>query len=159
MLTRGRFARIAVRISLVKPLVSQVELNGRVQKIEYEGLPVICFKCGRYGHNSGDCSENINDGQSGGEEISGKDNQRGDVLVVQEDGRSEDTHFEPFGPWIVASKRGRKLASGKETVREQNRNRSIQGNTVLRFQVLDQIHEENFNRVIPEIHAFPDTYL
>ncbi|KAH9727053.1 DUF4283 domain-containing protein [Citrus sinensis] len=104
--TRGKFARIAVRISLTKPQVSQVELNGRVQKIEYEGLPVICFKCGIYGHNSGDCSENINDGQFGGEETSGKDSQRGDVHVAQEDGRSADTHFEPFGPWMVASRRG-----------------------------------------------------
>lgn len=42
--TRGKFARLAVRISLAKPLVSQVELDGRVQKIEYEGLPVIFFK-------------------------------------------------------------------------------------------------------------------
>ncbi|KDO59838.1 hypothetical protein CISIN_1g037799mg [Citrus sinensis] len=47
---RGRFARIAVRLSLDKPLVSQFVLDGKVQKVEYEGLPVICFTCGRYGH-------------------------------------------------------------------------------------------------------------
>ena len=79
--------------------------------------------------------------------------------ATQEDGRSEDTHFEPFGPWMVASRKGRKIASGKETVGEPNQNRSIQGNTVSRFQVLEQIHEENLNRAIPELHDLPDTYL
>ncbi|XP_052288754.1 uncharacterized protein LOC107176124 [Citrus sinensis] len=135
--TRGKFARIAVRISLAKPLVSEVELNGR---------------CGRYGHNNGDCSENINDGQFGGEETYRKDSQRRDVHAAQEDGRSKDTHFEPFGPWMVASRRGRKIASGKETVGEPNQNRSIQGNTVSRFQVLEQLHEQNLNRAIPELN-------
>lgn len=28
--TRGRFARLAVRISLTRPLVSQIELDGKV---------------------------------------------------------------------------------------------------------------------------------
>ena len=52
---RERFARIAVTISLAKPLVSQFELDEKVQKVEYEGLPVICFTCGRYGHNNNIC--------------------------------------------------------------------------------------------------------
>ena len=33
--TRGRFARLAVSVSLDKPLVSQFELDGRIQKVEY----------------------------------------------------------------------------------------------------------------------------
>lgn len=37
--------------------MSQFELDGKVQKVEYEGLPVICFMCGRYGHNSNTCKE------------------------------------------------------------------------------------------------------
>ncbi|KAK9200353.1 hypothetical protein WN944_015550 [Citrus x changshan-huyou] len=157
--TRGKFARVAVRISLAKPLVSQVKSNGRIQKIEYEGLPVICFKCGRYGHNSGECSANMKNGQPGGEEISGKDSQQGDVHIVQENGRAEDNHFEPFGPWMVAYRRGRKPASDKETVGEPKRNRLSQENTTSRFQVLDQIHEETVIRETPEIDVAPDTYL
>ena len=43
----GRFARIAVTLSLAKPLVSQFVLDGKIQKVEYEGLLVICFTCGR----------------------------------------------------------------------------------------------------------------
>lgn len=44
--TRGKFARIAVEISLSKPLCSQFLYEGKIQKIEYESLPTIYFQCG-----------------------------------------------------------------------------------------------------------------
>ncbi|KAH9673090.1 reverse transcriptase domain-containing protein [Citrus sinensis] len=52
---RGKFARVAVEICLNKPLVSQFQLNGKIQRIEYEGLPTICFECGKYGHTTDTC--------------------------------------------------------------------------------------------------------
>ncbi|MBA0576894.1 hypothetical protein Golob_027441, partial [Gossypium lobatum] len=48
--TRGRFARLAVIINLDKPLVSQVLVNGVVQRVKYEALPMVCFCCEKYGH-------------------------------------------------------------------------------------------------------------
>ncbi|MBA0729233.1 hypothetical protein Golax_022555 [Gossypium laxum] len=42
---RDRFARMAVYVNLDKPLV-----NGKMQRVEYEFLPTICFHRGRYGH-------------------------------------------------------------------------------------------------------------
>ncbi|KAL4362829.1 hypothetical protein GQ457_04G015580 [Hibiscus cannabinus] len=47
---RGRFARMAVSLDLRKPLVSKLFINGRLQVVEYESLPTICFECGKYGH-------------------------------------------------------------------------------------------------------------
>ncbi|KAL4310718.1 hypothetical protein GQ457_01G027610 [Hibiscus cannabinus] len=47
---RGRFARLAIIVDLGKPLVSGIIIDGRRQDVEYEGLPSICFKCGKYGH-------------------------------------------------------------------------------------------------------------
>ncbi|KAL4367762.1 hypothetical protein GQ457_05G027470 [Hibiscus cannabinus] len=47
---RGRFARLTVVVDLSKPLVSSIIIDGKRQKIEYEGLPMICYHCGRYGH-------------------------------------------------------------------------------------------------------------
>ncbi|KAK9200018.1 hypothetical protein WN944_015213 [Citrus x changshan-huyou] len=120
--TRGKFARIAVRISLAQPLVSQVEINGRVQKIEYEGLPVICFQCGRYGHHSGACSIKTNYGHPTGEDTTSQDKQRVEMAETQEDRRTEATHLEPFGPWMIASKRGRRPNAGKENGDDLNRN-------------------------------------
>ncbi|KAH1046696.1 hypothetical protein J1N35_037480 [Gossypium stocksii] len=45
---RGRFARMAVYVNLDKPLVSQILINGKIQKDEF--LPTVYFHCGRYGH-------------------------------------------------------------------------------------------------------------
>lgn len=53
---KGRFARMAVYVNLDKPLISQVFINGRIQRIEYEFLPTVCFQCGRYGHVKEGCS-------------------------------------------------------------------------------------------------------
>ncbi|KAL4335296.1 hypothetical protein GQ457_07G002400 [Hibiscus cannabinus] len=47
---RGRFARLVIVVDLEKPLVSGIIIDGHKQDIEYEGLPTICFKCGKYGH-------------------------------------------------------------------------------------------------------------
>ncbi|KAI9077148.1 hypothetical protein K1719_040970 [Acacia pycnantha] len=47
---RARFARIAVNIDLTKPLTSKILVDGELIFVEYEGLPSICFNCGRYGH-------------------------------------------------------------------------------------------------------------
>ncbi|KAG8490393.1 hypothetical protein CXB51_013711 [Gossypium anomalum] len=45
--TRERFARLAVYINLEEPLISQVLVDGVVQRVEYEPLPIICFSCGK----------------------------------------------------------------------------------------------------------------
>ena len=40
---RGKFAKVAVEINLLKPLVSHFTLDGPVQKVEFEDRPLICF--------------------------------------------------------------------------------------------------------------------
>ncbi|KAL4303310.1 hypothetical protein GQ457_10G004120 [Hibiscus cannabinus] len=52
---RGRFARLAVVVELSKPLIPSVLIDGVSQKIEYEGLPIICYSCGCYGHTAEVC--------------------------------------------------------------------------------------------------------
>ncbi|CAH9127233.1 unnamed protein product [Cuscuta epithymum] len=44
--SRGRFARAAVEVDLLKPLVPYVWVGKRKQAVEYEGLHIICFGCG-----------------------------------------------------------------------------------------------------------------
>lgn len=56
---RGKFARIAVEVALNKPLVSQFLLDGKLQKVENESFPYICFNCGTYGHNKETSPEQI----------------------------------------------------------------------------------------------------
>ncbi|KAI9074020.1 hypothetical protein K1719_044020 [Acacia pycnantha] len=52
---RGKFARIAVLIDILKPLVPWIMFDGKRYGVEYEGLPLICFECGMYGHPKGRC--------------------------------------------------------------------------------------------------------
>ncbi|KAL4326023.1 hypothetical protein GQ457_11G031720 [Hibiscus cannabinus] len=90
---RGRFARMAIKINLKKPLVSKITINGQLQFVEYESLPMVCFKCGVYGHVSDSCAP-IN----GGEQEN----------FAQAPSRTMDVPSEPFGPWMLVEKRQRR---------------------------------------------------
>ncbi|CAN1294981.1 hypothetical protein LINPERPRIM_LOCUS22675 [Linum perenne] len=59
--SRGNFARICVEVDLSKPLLSKYRLRRRIRRIEYEGLHMICYACGCYGHGQGECQSNIED--------------------------------------------------------------------------------------------------
>lgn len=53
--TKGRFVRVCVQIDLMKRQVLFIELSGHLQKVEYEGLHIICFECGGYNHRRDNC--------------------------------------------------------------------------------------------------------
>lgn len=52
---RGQYARVCVNIDLSKPLVKGIHLGvGNVkywQPFRYEAVPIVCFCCGKIGHN------------------------------------------------------------------------------------------------------------
>lgn len=54
--SRGRYVRVCVKVDLNAPLVPMVLVLGSPQRVEYEGLHLICFECGRYGHKQDECS-------------------------------------------------------------------------------------------------------
>ncbi|XP_061367124.1 uncharacterized protein LOC133310245 [Gastrolobium bilobum] len=56
---RARFARVCIEVDLSQPLRGEYILDGCRKKVEYEGLFLICLKCGRYGHNSESCPDFI----------------------------------------------------------------------------------------------------
>lgn len=53
--TRGKFARVCVELDLATPLLPSLTLFDFAQRVEYEGLHLICFECGRYDHRGEDC--------------------------------------------------------------------------------------------------------
>jgi hypothetical protein len=54
--TSGNFARICVEVDLMKPLLlSKFKLRRRPRRIVHEGLHLICFQCGQYGHKKDAC--------------------------------------------------------------------------------------------------------
>ncbi|XP_058727166.1 uncharacterized protein LOC131598601 [Vicia villosa] len=52
---RGKYARICVEVNLTKPLLAMFTIKGRRYKIEYEGLHLLCLKCGKFGHYKEGC--------------------------------------------------------------------------------------------------------
>ncbi|KAE8720374.1 hypothetical protein F3Y22_tig00020138pilonHSYRG00048 [Hibiscus syriacus] len=53
----GRFARLAIVVNLEKPLTSGIIIDGLRQPFEYEGLSLICYGYGKYGHIKEQCGK------------------------------------------------------------------------------------------------------
>lgn len=53
--TRGKFAIICIEVDLTQPLVQKVFIGGRWQRVEYEALRMLCFHCGKFGHDAAVC--------------------------------------------------------------------------------------------------------
>ncbi|XP_021851501.2 uncharacterized protein At4g02000-like [Spinacia oleracea] len=60
---RGQFTRLSIELDLTKPLLSKFWLKGKIWKIQYEGLRMICFSCGKIGHTGESCTANITDAE------------------------------------------------------------------------------------------------
>ncbi|KAK4270920.1 hypothetical protein QN277_019685 [Acacia crassicarpa] len=53
---KGGFARLCVEVDLQKPLLSGFSHFGEERRFAYEGLHMVCFTCGRYGHRMTQCA-------------------------------------------------------------------------------------------------------
>ncbi|KAK9043582.1 hypothetical protein V6N11_071918 [Hibiscus sabdariffa] len=92
---RGRFARMAVKINLQQPLVSKISINGQIQCVEYESLPIVCFKCGTYGHVTDLCPL-------------AKASEAETVVQPSPTVRPKTIPSDPFGPWMLVEIRQRR---------------------------------------------------
>ncbi|KAI5337827.1 hypothetical protein L3X38_017098 [Prunus dulcis] len=52
---RGKYARVCVEIDLTQPLQAFVQVEDNWYGLEYEGIHLVCFACGCYGHNKNVC--------------------------------------------------------------------------------------------------------
>ncbi|KAL4296763.1 hypothetical protein GQ457_12G006080 [Hibiscus cannabinus] len=107
---RGKFARLAVTVDLNKPLIPCIGIDNFIQKLEYEGLHMICYKCGVYGHLQESC-----DGTDG----SNWDPQNG--LANSDKGKEirEDVNGgkDLFDPWITVDTRRKRGYNGASSSR------------------------------------------
>lgn len=53
---RGRYDRVCVEVDLKILLKSRVYIEGKIYRVEYENIPILCFGCGRVGHRKDFCS-------------------------------------------------------------------------------------------------------
>lgn len=89
---RGRFARVCVEIDLNQPVVGKICVNDTWYKIEYEGLHVLCGRCGCYGHVTRNCTTKIVQEERGAE--AARETQTAAVAPVQ----SQPTKGAPYAP-------------------------------------------------------------
>ncbi|KAK9106971.1 hypothetical protein Syun_022982 [Stephania yunnanensis] len=99
---RSQFARVAIEMDLSKPLLSKFRVAHFWQSVEYEGIPFVCFHCGRYGHRTITCSAKqkvmVENTQQASKETTTAQVQ---TPVVKEPESK-------FKPWMIAQRKGRR---------------------------------------------------
>ncbi|OMO77876.1 Zinc knuckle CX2CX4HX4C [Corchorus capsularis] len=82
-------------------------------KVEYEGLHLICFGCGQFGHRKDACSLNIPNATAAATNVDSNVSRQG---PTHEEGSSDAG----FGPWMIVQRKGHrpvKDTPGKEKVK------------------------------------------
>ena len=97
---RGQYTRMCVEVDLTKPLLSKFRLSGRVWGIQYEGLKMICFKCGKQGHKEDACMIDTDTSQV---ESSHKSN-----TSTGNDRSSSEVQNRSYGSWMLVKKPARR---------------------------------------------------
>lgn len=117
---RGRFARAAVEIDLAKPLVSMVMVRSRLQRVEFEGLHVICFDCGEVGHRSANYGKKAKPNEEQPSQET-NENVQEDMIgsVNQSQGGEEFMPEARFGPWMIVQSRTKKAGASASKVGEK----------------------------------------
>ncbi|KAH0977196.1 hypothetical protein GBA52_026915 [Prunus armeniaca] len=132
---RGRFAHLCVELDLSRSLEAFVQINNVWYNVEYEGLPDICYLCGRYGHKREHCD--VLDAAS--VEKTGDGSNLGDDGLVEGDtvmGKDGNASIENLrGPWMNVPARRRPKSVTQEVGGKGGRN------TGSRFDALRQVGE------------------
>ncbi|KAL4384619.1 hypothetical protein GQ457_15G006160 [Hibiscus cannabinus] len=130
---RGKFARLAVTVDLNKPLIPCIGIDNFVQKLEYEGLHMICYKCGVFGHLQESCE---------GTDGSNRDPQNG--LANSDKGKEikEDANGgkDLFGPWMTVDTRRKRGYNGASSSRGNGK--SGNRNDINRFAALADVQTD-----------------
>ncbi|CAL1356128.1 unnamed protein product [Linum trigynum] len=134
---RGNYARICVEIDLRKKLVSKYRLKRRVRRVEYEGLHIVCFECGHYGHKEEKCPIRMEGTVLSPEEKSKDQMMPSPNLEV----RPEIT--EDFGPWMLATRARRRRQPMKKTDNNYKKEEQQKNASGSRYTALEEEEERN----------------
>ncbi|KAL4339458.1 hypothetical protein GQ457_08G033150 [Hibiscus cannabinus] len=96
---RGKFVRLAILVDLEKPLLSCIHIDGKILKLEYEGIQQICFDYGVYVHAREVCLKSVEANIEG-------------ATVDTAVGNSEENSISEanlFGPWMQVRNRRRRV--------------------------------------------------
>ncbi|XP_021838157.2 uncharacterized protein [Spinacia oleracea] len=110
---RGKFTRLSIEIDLTKPLLSKFWLNGKIWKIQYEGIRMICFKCGTMGHNEEECST-FKQPEAPQDNLVTITNQLMHSSVQDDSIHKAPEEEEDFGSWMLVKKPVRKRVTKQD---------------------------------------------
>ncbi|XP_019151954.1 PREDICTED: uncharacterized protein LOC109148674 [Ipomoea nil] len=128
--SRGKFARICVEIDISKPLLAKFWIEQEVCPIEYVGIHLVCFGCGRYGHKKEQCGEGIGKKvreESGQEvdmrEVASEETQFHEPALMEKTISRDQCKSEKYGSWMLVTRKERRS-------NRRNGNRGKQGSKV-----------------------------
>lgn len=105
---RTMYARICVEVDLAAPLLPLYEVDGNALRIEYEGLQLICFNCGKFRHIMEQCPPKKKTSENQGNDVELTRSQLNEKSPESMKKGGETAN--KFRQWMVAQypRRGRK---------------------------------------------------
>ena len=105
---RTMFARMCVEIDLESPLIPSYNVDGNSLRIEYEGLHLICFHCGKFGHAIEQCP--VKRAQEVDKEKENRGNEAMQVEMIA--GENGGQVPQKYGEWMFVQdpRKGRKVS-------------------------------------------------
>lgn len=100
---------MAVIVDLTRPLTSKITVDGKALLIEYEGLPIICYQCGRYGHLADICPMTTMAVEQVADETTPAQRQEEVEPPARAPTAEEIDATNPYGAWMIAPRRGRRF--------------------------------------------------
>ncbi|XP_019172480.1 PREDICTED: uncharacterized protein LOC109167863 [Ipomoea nil] len=120
---RGQFARASVEVDVTKPLVAKIRVNGEIQYVEYEGLHVICFSCGEFGHRDMACPLSTNPTMEETQNVDNMDQVTSPgINPRRQDVQKAAREKAPFGSWMLVERKKNLNHANKQKHRKQHQN-------------------------------------
>ncbi|KAH1097802.1 hypothetical protein J1N35_014723 [Gossypium stocksii] len=136
--TRGRFARLVVYVSLNKPLISKVLINGKPQRVEHEFLSLVSFECGRYGYMKETCLNGLLERNAETE----APQMVSELEESKKAHKGSDVEEEPYGPWMLVERKVRRRSRDNKVTGAGNPKNNFVGSRFMALLSLGKDMEE-----------------
>nr|GLL25015.1 uncharacterized protein LOC109154684 [Ipomoea trifida] len=149
---RGKFARGAVEIDLMKPLVVVVMVDDLPRQVEFEGLHVICFACGEVGHRSATRSKNKKPTDSEVTQGSPQEHNMVENMHVEEP--QPPPPIAKHGTWMIVNRKTKGFDKKPEKARDKSKGEAT-SNSVKPHKDLNVAQADNRSGGVSGVGRFP----